>query len=82
VIGVLIVLLYFPSPFSVQAKTHDCPKFRILKYTALQKHPSRVLRIRIRMFLYLLDPDPHALVRGTAPDPDSSIIKQKEQEKP
>jgi hypothetical protein len=37
-----------------------------------------VLRIRIRtvrMFLGLLDPDP--LVRGTAPDPDPSIIKQK-----
>ena len=32
-----------------------------------------VLRIRIRMFLGLLDPDP--LVRGS--DPDPSIIKQK-----
>jgi hypothetical protein len=30
---------------------------------------------RIRMFLGLLDPDP--LVRGTDPDPDPSIIKQK-----
>jgi hypothetical protein len=29
-----------------------------------------VLRIRIRMFLGLLDPDP--LVRGTDPDPDPS----------
>ncbi len=34
-----------------------------------------VLRIRIRMFLGLLDPDP--LVRGTDPDSDPSIIKQK-----
>jgi hypothetical protein len=33
-----------------------------------------VLRIRIRMFLCLLDPDPDPLVRGT--DPDPSIIKQ------
>jgi hypothetical protein len=37
----------------------------------LQKYP--VLRIRIRMFLGLPDPDP--LVRGT--DPDPSITKQK-----
>ncbi len=36
---------------------------------------STVLRIRIRMFLGLLDPDP--LVRGMVPDPDPSIIKQK-----
>jgi hypothetical protein len=28
-----------------------------------------VLRIRIRMFLGLLDPDPDQLVRGTDPDP-------------
>jgi hypothetical protein len=34
-----------------------------------------VLRIRIRMFLGLLDPDP--LVRGLAPDTDPSSIKQK-----
>ncbi len=33
------------------------------------------LRIRIRMFLGLLDPDPDPLVRCT--DPDPSIIKQK-----
>jgi hypothetical protein len=31
--------------------------------------------LRIRMFLGLLDPEP--LVRGTDPDPDPSIIKQK-----
>jgi hypothetical protein len=31
--------------------------------------------LRIRMFLGLLDPVP--LVRGTDPDPDPSIIKQK-----
>jgi hypothetical protein len=34
-----------------------------------------VLRIRIHMFLGLLDPDP--LVRGMDPDPDPSIIMQK-----
>jgi hypothetical protein len=34
-----------------------------------------LLKIRIRMFLDLLDPDP--LVRGTNPDSDPSIIKQK-----
>jgi hypothetical protein len=34
-----------------------------------------VLWIRIRMILGLLDPDP--LVRGTDPDLDPSIIKQK-----
>jgi hypothetical protein len=33
-----------------------------------------VLRIRIHMFLGLLDPDP--LVRGMDPDPDPSVIKQ------
>ncbi len=45
----------------------------ILQYLLLQS----VLRIRIRMFLGLSEPDP--LVRGTdpAPDPDPSIIKQK-----
>jgi hypothetical protein len=34
-----------------------------------------VLRIRIRMFLNLLDPDPDPLVRET--EPVSSFIKQK-----
>ncbi len=34
-----------------------------------------VLRIWIRVFLGLLDPD--LLVKGTDPDPDPSIIKQK-----
>jgi hypothetical protein len=37
-------------------------------------HFFPVLRIRILMFLGLLDPDP--LVRGMDPDPDPSIIKQ------
>jgi hypothetical protein len=38
-----------------------------------------VLRIQIRMFLVLLDPDPYLLVRGMDPDTDSdhSIIKLK-----
>jgi hypothetical protein len=35
-----------------------------------------VLRIRIHMFLGLLDPDPDPLVRGMDPDPDPSIIKK------
>ncbi len=37
-----------------------------------------VFRIRIHMFLGLLDPDPDPLVRGMDPDPDSdpSITKQ------
>jgi hypothetical protein len=39
------------------------------------------IRIRIRMFLGLLDPDPDPVVQGTdldlAPDLDTSIIKQK-----
>jgi hypothetical protein len=41
-----------------------------------------VLRIRIHVFLSLLDPDP--LVRGMDPDPglDPSIIKQKLSGKP
>jgi hypothetical protein len=36
---------------------------------------NAVLRIRIRMFLGLPDPDQHPLVQGT--DPDPSITKQK-----
>ncbi len=36
-----------------------------------------VLRIGIRIFFGLLDPDPDPLLRGTDPDPDPSIIKQK-----
>ncbi len=36
-----------------------------------------VLRIRIRMFLSLLDPDLDLLVRGMDPDPEPFIIKQK-----
>ncbi len=34
-----------------------------------------VLRIRIRLFLGLLDSDP--LITGTNPDPSPSVIKQK-----
>jgi hypothetical protein len=37
--------------------------------------PSPVLRIRIRMFLGILDSDPDPLFRDM--DPDHSIIKQK-----
>jgi hypothetical protein len=48
-------------------------------FSASSLRPLAVLRIRIRMFLGLPDPDP--LVRGTAPDPeldpDPPIIKQK-----
>ncbi len=42
--------------------------------------PVMRIRIRIHMFLGLLDPDP--VVRGMDPDPDPSITKQKKQEKP
>ncbi len=42
----------------------------------------QVLRIRISMFLHLLDPDPDPLVRGTDPPPDPSITKQNSKEKP
>jgi hypothetical protein len=35
------------------------------------------LRIRIRMFLDLLDPDPDPLVKSTDPYPDPSTIKRK-----
>jgi hypothetical protein len=38
---------------------------------------SPVLRIRIHMFLDLLDPDPDPLVRGMDPDPEPIIIKPK-----
>ncbi len=43
-----------------------------------------VLRIRIRMFLGLLDLDPDPSVRGMDPDPDldPSITKQKKVRKP
>ncbi len=43
-----------------------------------------MLRIRIRMFLGLLDPDQEPLVsvRGMDPDPDHSITKQKKIKKP
>jgi hypothetical protein len=36
-----------------------------------------VLRIRIRMFLGLLDPHPDPLVKGMDPAPDPSISMQK-----
>jgi hypothetical protein len=36
-----------------------------------------VLRIRIHVFLGLLDPDPDPLVTGMDPDTDTSIIMQK-----
>jgi hypothetical protein len=42
--------------------------------------PKPVFRILICKFSGLLDPDP--LVRGTDPDLDPSIIKQKQEEKP
>jgi hypothetical protein len=47
--------------------------------TARAIRPLAVLRIRIRMFLVLVDPKP--LVKGTDTDPDPSIIKQKMQDK-
>jgi|688.fasta_scaffold1426065_1 hypothetical protein len=43
---------------------------------ALKEAVLRIRIRRIRMFLGLLDPD--LLARGMDPDPDPSIIKQKE----
>jgi hypothetical protein len=37
-------------------------------------HLNAVLKIRIRMFLGLQDPDPDPLVRGTDPAPDPSLF--------
>jgi hypothetical protein len=48
-------------------RSSDC------SFPATTKNVKPVLRMRIRMFYGLLDPDP--LVRGT--DPDPFIIKQK-----
>jgi hypothetical protein len=47
------------------------PGFRVKRHLI----PDPVLRIRIHMFLGILDPDPP--VRGTDPDPDPSVIMQK-----
>jgi hypothetical protein len=44
-----------------------------LQSTRYEYATNLVLRIRIRKFFGLLDPE----VRGTDPDPDPSIIKQK-----
>jgi hypothetical protein len=48
-------------------------KLNLLENTA----PVLRIRMRIHVFLGLLDPDPDPLVRGMDPDPDPSIIKQK-----
>jgi hypothetical protein len=47
---------------------------KLIYFTKIVVHWT-VLRIRIRMFLGLLDPDPDPFVRGT--DPDIYINKQK-----
>jgi hypothetical protein len=49
--------------------------FFISFFVGVLKVSDENIRIRIRMFLGLRDPDP--LVRGMDPDPDPSIIKQK-----
>jgi hypothetical protein len=43
--------------------------------------PVPVPYLLLCMFLGLLDPDPDSLVRGTGPDPISSIVKQKNSKK-
>jgi hypothetical protein len=48
---------------------------RYTEYHAAIPLTVAVFRIRIHVFLGLLDPDPDPLVRGI--DPDPSIIKQK-----
>jgi hypothetical protein len=55
------------------------PKLGRTPFSASSLRPLAELRIRIRMFLGLPDPDP--IIRGTAPDPeldpDPPIVKQK-----
>ncbi len=74
----LLQLLLLPPPRQplplLAAVLHLSPG--ILRVGTLQdKIP--VLRIRIHMFLGLLDPDPDLLFRYLDPDPDPSVIKQK-----
>ncbi len=57
-------------------------KFFLCSKAGMVNHRrAAVLRIRIHLFLGLLDPDPDPLVRcmdpNPVPDPDPSIIKQK-----
>jgi hypothetical protein len=54
--------------FQIQRKKQVLNKIDIAKLVS-------GIRIRTHMFLLLLDPEP--LVKGTDPDPDSPIIKQK-----
>jgi hypothetical protein len=62
-----------PLPLSPPTRPGRTP------FSASSLRPLAALRIRIRMFLGLPDPDP--IVRGTAPDPevdpDPPIMKQK-----
>jgi hypothetical protein len=53
----------------------DAPGSHVVAPELHLLYTERVLRIRINMFLGLLDPDP--LVRGMDRDPDPSIIMQK-----
>jgi hypothetical protein len=48
-------------------------KWHLLFYAPVLRIRSR---IRIHMFLGLLDSDPDPSVRGVDPDPDPSIVKQ------
>jgi hypothetical protein len=49
--------------------------------TRRQVYALAVLRIGIRMFLDLLDPDRDPVVRGMDPDPDPSIYSSKNSKK-
>jgi hypothetical protein len=68
--GPLLALLLH---YALQLET-EFPYSFFSKYS-LTAALFRIRIRRIRLFLGLLDPDP--LVRGTAPDLDPSIIKQK-----
>ncbi len=69
-----------PLPVSAAIRTSPPPRMRGMASAYKMETFVTVLRIRIHMFLGLLDPDPDPLVRGM--DPGPSIIKQKQLEKP
>jgi hypothetical protein len=63
-----------PTPPFQQQRYNSDIQYHSFQFSGSERLLS-VLRIRTRMFLGLLDPDP--LVRGIDPEPDPSIIKQK-----
>jgi hypothetical protein len=57
--------------FSFKTKAHKIGSITAIKYT---RYLKAVLRIRIRMFLGLLNPDPDPVVCGTDPDPAPILL--------